>query len=160
MTRRNNRIGDGDPFACGEESAMRRVGVVLVASVFLCVTVAPAWAHGPGFHGRVHFWPFLAPLVLPIAVVATVTAGVATVATGVATAVTAPFTYPYASAGQPPAYAPAPTAMYPPAPVDARPAYAASPPPAPSYWYYCPSARGYYPYVSQCPGGWLTVVPR
>ena len=31
--------------------------------------------------------------------------------------------------------------------------------PAPSYWYYCESARAYYPYVQQCPGGWLTVVP-
>jgi len=31
--------------------------------------------------------------------------------------------------------------------------------PAPSYWYYCESAREYYPYVQQCPGGWLTVVP-
>lgn len=31
--------------------------------------------------------------------------------------------------------------------------------PEPSYWYYCESARGYYPYVQQCPGGWLTVVP-
>jgi hypothetical protein len=31
--------------------------------------------------------------------------------------------------------------------------------PPPVYWYYCQDSRGYYPYVQQCPGGWLTVVP-
>lgn len=30
----------------------------------------------------------------------------------------------------------------------------------PFYWYYCKSARRYYPYVSQCPGGWTKVAPR
>lgn len=30
----------------------------------------------------------------------------------------------------------------------------------PYYWYYCKSARGYYPYVKQCPDGWLKVVPH
>lgn len=30
---------------------------------------------------------------------------------------------------------------------------------APAYWYYCQNPQGYYPAVSQCPGGWLTVVP-
>lgn len=29
----------------------------------------------------------------------------------------------------------------------------------PSYWYYCRDAQGYYPYVKQCPGGWMKVVP-
>jgi hypothetical protein len=29
----------------------------------------------------------------------------------------------------------------------------------PSYWYYCPSARAYYPYVSQCPEPWVPVNP-
>lgn len=29
-----------------------------------------------------------------------------------------------------------------------------------SYWYYCENPRGYYPYVPQCPGGWMQVVPR
>ena len=32
-------------------------------------------------------------------------------------------------------------------------------PPAPSYWYYCPESRAYYPYVKECVSGWLTVVP-
>jgi hypothetical protein len=36
------------------------------------------------------------------------------------------------------------------------PAYAYTPPP-PSYWYYCPSAGAYYPYVSSCPEGWVPV---
>ena len=28
---------------------------------------------------------------------------------------------------------------------------------APAYWYYCPSAQNYYPYVTQCPVGWQQV---
>jgi len=37
----------------------------------------------------------------------------------------------------------------------------APPPPqaAPQYWYYCNSAKGYYPYVMSCPEGWMQVVP-
>jgi len=30
---------------------------------------------------------------------------------------------------------------------------------APVYWYYCPNPAGYYPYVQQCPSGWMQVVP-
>jgi hypothetical protein len=30
----------------------------------------------------------------------------------------------------------------------------------PSYWYYCQNPQGYYPYIQQCPGGWLQVVPQ
>jgi len=26
-------------------------------------------------------------------------------------------------------------------------------------WYYCESARAYYPYVGECPEGWQRVVP-
>jgi len=29
----------------------------------------------------------------------------------------------------------------------------------PEYWAYCQSAQGYYPYVPECPGGWLPVIP-
>jgi hypothetical protein len=36
---------------------------------------------------------------------------------------------------------------------------APSAPPPPSYWYYCPSAKAYYPYVSQCPVPWVPVSP-
>jgi len=27
------------------------------------------------------------------------------------------------------------------------------------YWYYCDDPQGYYPYVTECPGGWRPVVP-
>jgi hypothetical protein len=30
----------------------------------------------------------------------------------------------------------------------------------PGYWYYCEAAKAYYPYVRECPGGWLTVQPQ
>ena len=28
------------------------------------------------------------------------------------------------------------------------------------YWYYCPSGKGYYPYVKECPEGWQRVLPQ
>ena len=28
-----------------------------------------------------------------------------------------------------------------------------------TYWYFCPDARNYYPYVKRCPSGWLKVIP-
>ena len=30
---------------------------------------------------------------------------------------------------------------------------------SPTYWYFCKESQGYYPYVKQCPGGWMKVVP-
>lgn len=44
---------------------------------------------------------------------------------------------------------------------EAPPAYIEQEPPAqqPYYWYYCPNPAGYYPYVKECPLGWMTVVP-
>jgi len=30
-------------------------------------------------------------------------------------------------------------------------------PPPPQYWYYCESAKGYYPHVAACPEGWRPV---
>ena len=27
------------------------------------------------------------------------------------------------------------------------------------YWYYCQDPKGYYPYVKECPNGWLKVAP-
>lgn len=29
-----------------------------------------------------------------------------------------------------------------------------------NYWHYCQNPDGYYPYVKQCPGGWLQVAPQ
>jgi len=52
-------------------------------------------------------------------------------------------------------------AYYPPvvaAPLYAAPSTAQLPAP-PAYWYYCAQANAYYPYVSQCPGGWQAVSP-
>jgi hypothetical protein len=37
---------------------------------------------------------------------------------------------------------------------------AASTTPPASYWYYCQNPQGYYPYVKECPGGWMKVVPQ
>lgn len=28
------------------------------------------------------------------------------------------------------------------------------------FWYYCRSAKNYYPYVKECPGGWQKVPPQ
>jgi hypothetical protein len=33
-------------------------------------------------------------------------------------------------------------------------------PPAPAYWWFCPEANTYYPYVKICPGGWQQVAPH
>ena len=43
--------------------------------------------------------------------------------------------------------------------VQAPPA-ASAPAPAANYWHYCRKPEGYYPYVKNCPGGWLQVVPQ
>ena len=59
----------------------------------------------------------------------------------------------------PPYYYPAPV-YYPPAVVQVPAAPAVQQAPPPDYsWYYCPSAKGYYPYVRDCPGGWQRVSP-
>ena len=31
---------------------------------------------------------------------------------------------------------------------------------AANYWHYCRNPEGYYPYVKNCPGGWLQVAPQ
>ena len=31
--------------------------------------------------------------------------------------------------------------------------------PEAQYWAYCQAPQGYYPYVTECPGGWLPVAP-
>lgn len=30
----------------------------------------------------------------------------------------------------------------------------------PAWWYWCPAAKAYYPYVKECPGGWQRVPPQ
>ena len=72
----------------------------------------------------------------------------------------APYYAPY------PYYMPPPVVAVPPPPssyVQQAPAnvYSTRPPGQPLY-YYCAGAKGYYPYVRDCPGGWEAVpaVPR
>ena len=63
-----------------------------------------------------------------------------------------PYWAPY---GYPPVVVAPPPQVY----VQPSPPVPAQPPP-PSYWYYCANPPGYYPYVQQCPGGWLQVTPQ
>ncbi|MHB1592136.1 MAG: hypothetical protein ACYCTW_11480 [Sulfuricella sp.] len=45
-------------------------------------------------------------------------------------------------------------------PAPAAPEAPAAPAAAPAnYWYYCSAAKGYYPYVRECPSGWQKVLP-
>jgi hypothetical protein len=37
---------------------------------------------------------------------------------------------------------------------------AAAPEGSPYWWYYCWNPAGYYPYVTECPGGWQRVTPQ
>ncbi len=65
------------------------------------------------------------------------------------------------------AYYPPPYAYYPPRvvvlPASPPPVYVEQTPvvaPAPAAnWYYCEPSRGYYPYVRECPTGWVAVAP-
>jgi hypothetical protein len=62
----------------------------------------------------------------------------------------------------PPPYYYAPAPVYydpPPPPVYIEQAPEAAPQPQ-QYWYYCPAARAYYPYISECAGGWQRVLPN
>lgn len=58
-------------------------------------------------------------------------------------------------------YPPPPYYVYsPPVVVQQEPqVYVQPPPPPQQYWYYCEDPKGYYPYVPQCPKGWMKVVP-
>ena len=50
----------------------------------------------------------------------------------------------------------------PPVVIQQQPSVYVQPTPQPeeqNYWYYCPNPPGYYPYVKQCPKGWMKVVP-
>ncbi len=40
------------------------------------------------------------------------------------------------------------------------PVYVQGDPEPSSYWYYCQNSQTYYPYVKECPGGWMKVVPE
>ena len=77
------------------------------------------------------------------------------------------FVYPYYY--YPPPYYYYPPYVYTPPPVVVQepPVYVQQPQPMPApsfeaevYWYYCPSAKGYYPNVQHCPEPWVKVPPR
>ena len=69
--------------------------------------------------------------------------------------VAAPLFYPYSYAY------PYPYPVYlPPVVVESSPPVYVQQGPQPQYWYYCQSSQAYYPYVKECPGGWLQVVPQ
>lgn len=62
----------------------------------------------------------------------------------------------------PPVYSSPPAVAY-----RVEPAAYSPPPPVSVYanptnqwWYYCTQPAGYYPYVQQCPAGWIRVSPR
>ena len=59
-----------------------------------------------------------------------------------------PYAYPY-------------SAYSPPVVVESSPqTYIQQEPQAQQYWYYCQNPQGYYPYVTECPGGWQPVSPQ
>lgn len=64
----------------------------------------------------------------------------------------------------PPYYYPPQVVVVPPSqpPVYVEQAEPAAPQPAQTqqYWYYCKSAKGYYPYVKECSEGWQKVLPQ
>ena len=117
---------------------MKALKVALLSAAVLAGAVASAAAYANGrhhHHPRARIGVFIgAPIVI------------------------APFYRPYYYVPYyyPPVYY-APTVVVPP------PAYVepqAAPQRADPYWYYCPEARAYYPYVRQCAGGWQRVVPQ
>ena len=68
--------------------------------------------------------------------------------------------YPYYCSPYYPYYSPAPVIEQPTAEIYAEPVPSQpSQPVQQTYWYYCRAPEGYYPYVKQCPGGWMKVVP-
>lgn len=118
---------------------MNRTKAVLAATFLITLLfAATGYARGPYGHWRGGHWrggvwidPFL---LAPLAAGAY------------------PYGYPYPY-GPPPVIVQQPDVYVQPAPQQyVQPA-------EPSYWYYCRKPEGYYPYVKQCPGGWLKVVP-
>jgi hypothetical protein len=97
-----------------------------------------------------------------VAVIASLASGVIPSHAGgrvfVGVGVGAPFWYPYPYVYPYPVYSPPVVVQQqqPPVYVEAAP----SAPSQPQYWYYCQSAQAYYPYVRECPAGWMQVVPQ
>ena len=76
-----------------------------------------------------------------------------------------PYGYPYYHYYPPPYYYTPPPVVVQEPPVYVQQQVTPTVPPAPpaaseSYWYYCPSARDYYPTVPTCSEAWIKVPPR
>jgi hypothetical protein len=78
-----------------------------------------------------------------------------------------PYSYRYRYPGAyyyPRSYYSSPSIIAPSAPViyiqRETPATSQAQPVQTSYWYYCRNPEGYYPYIKQCPEGWLQVAPQ
>lgn len=73
-----------------------------------------------------------------------------------------PYYYPERYYSEGPYYRPyyPPQVIVQPAPVYVERTELQAAPPAQNYWYYCAAAKGYYPYVRECPGGWQPVAPQ
>jgi hypothetical protein len=65
-----------------------------------------------------------------------------------------PYWYP------PPYYAPPVVVEEPPVYIERELAPPPAPPAEPAYWYYCGSAKAYYPSVDKCPEAWVKVPAR
>jgi hypothetical protein len=63
----------------------------------------------------------------------------------------------YAVANQPTTYVERPPVPEAQSPQSVPPQASAAPAPEPGTWYYCDSAKAYYPYVSACKEGWRAV---
>jgi hypothetical protein len=75
------------------------------------------------------------------------------------------YPYPYYYYPYPYYYTPPPVVIQDPPVYVQQPGQAQTAPPAAAqpaegYWYYCSSAREYYPSVSTCPEAWVKVPPR
>ncbi len=109
---------------------MKKILFLFVAiAVLLVAGVVPVYAHGGGFHGTIWIGP----------------------GWGWGWGVPYPYYYPYYYYPQPPVVV-----------QQQPPAYEyqeQAPQTQQYYWYFCPEANAYYPYVRQCPGGWKKVIP-
>lgn len=67
-----------------------------------------------------------------------------------------PYYYPRTYVYQSPVIIPSAPTVY----IQRETSAAASAQPRTNYWHYCRNPEGYYPYVKQCPEGWLQVAPQ
>ncbi len=110
--------------------------LTVLACSGLVFASSSAWAHGPGGHFR----------------------------GGVGLYIGGPFPYYYPPYYYPPYYPSYPQTIVVPAQPqvyiqqDTQPQVQQQTP-ATNYWYHCDNPEGYYPYIKDCPGGWMKVLP-